>query len=293
MTVLQWDQVGERFYETGVDRGVLYQLDANGEYVDGVPWNGLTTVTESPSGAESNKQYADNIIYVNLISAEEFGGTIEAFTYPDEFGQNDGTSAPAPGVAFGQQGRRPFGLVYRTLVGNDSEGQEYGYKLHLIYGAQASPSEKAYATVNDSPEAIAFSWEFTTTPITYGTGRPTSVITVDSSKSDATDLQTLEDILFGTVGDDARLPGPDEVVSIFGAGVTDVDLGTAANQPTYSAGTHVVTLPAVTGVQWKINGVNKPSGAQPPLTAGQTAEVQAVAQSGYNLEGDDTWTFDY
>jgi len=293
MTVLQWDQVGERFYETGVDRGVLYQLDANGEYVDGVPWNGLTTVTESPSGAESNKQYADNIIYVNLISAEEFGGTIEAFTYPDEFGQNDGTNAPAPGVSFGQQGRRPFGLVYRTLVGNDSEGQEYGYKLHLIYGAQASPSEKAYATVNDSPEAIAFSWEFTTTPVTYGTGRPTSVITVDSTKSDATDLQTLEDILFGTVGDDARLPGPDEVVSIFGAGVVDVDLGTAANQPTYSAGTHVVTLPAVTGVQWKVNGVNKPSGAQPPLTAGQTAEVQAVAQSGYNLEGDDTWTFDY
>ena len=293
MTVLTWDQVGERFYETGVDRGVLYQIDANGDYVDGVAWNGLTTVTESPSGAESNKQFADNIVYVNLISAEEFGGTIEAFTYPDEFGQNDGSYEPSPGVLVGQQGRRPFGLVYRTLQGNDTEGQEYGYKLHLIYGAQASPSEKAYATVNDSPEAIAFSWEFTSTPVPVTDRKPTSILTIDSSKSDPTDLATLEDILFGTVGDDARLPDPDEVIAIFGAGVTDVDLGTQANQPTYNAGTHVVTLPAVTGVQWKVNGVNKPSGAQPALTTGQTAEVQAVAQSGYNLEGDDTWTFDF
>ena len=293
MTVLTWDNVGDRLYETGVDRGVLYQLDESGAYGDGVPWNGLTTITESPSGAESNKQYADNIVYVNLISAEEFGGTIEAFTYPDEFGQNDGSNMPAAGVAIGQQGRRPFGLVYRTLQGNDIEGQEHGYKLHLIYGAQAAPSEKAYATVNDSPEAIAFSWEFSTTPINVTGLKPTSILTVDSTKSDPTDLEALEDILFGTVGDDARLPTPDEVVALFGAGVMDVDLGTSANQPQYNAGTHVVTLPAVTGVQWKVNGVNRAPGAQPALSVGQTAEVQAVAQSGYNLEGDDEWTFDY
>jgi hypothetical protein len=293
MTVLTWDNVGERLYETGVDHGVLYQIDANGDYVDGVPWNGLTTVTESPSGAEANKQYADNIVYVNLISAEEFGGTIEAFTYPDEFGQNDGSYMPASGVLVGQQGRRPFGLVYRTLQGNDTEGQEYGYKLHLIYGAQAAPSEKAYATINDSPEAIAFSWEFTTTPVPVTDRKPTSLLTIDSAKSDPADLAQLEDILFGTVGDDARLPSPDEVIALFGAGVVDVDLGTAANQPTYNAGTHVVTLPTVTGVRWTINGEDAAPGAQPALTAGQTAEVQAHAQSGYNLEGDDQWTFDY
>ena len=293
MTVLTWDNVGERLYETGVDRGVLYQLDANGAYVDGVAWNGLTTVTESPSGAESNKQYADNIVYVNLISAEEFGGTIEAFTYPDEFGQNDGTDEPAAGVSVGQQGRRPFGLVYRTLQGNDSEGQDYGYKLHLIYGAQAAPSEKAYATVNDSPEAIAFSWEFSTTPVNVGGRKPTSILTVDSAKSDEADLAALEDILFGSPGDDARLPGPDEVIALFTGGVVDVDLGTSTNQPSYNAGTHVITLPTVTGVQWKVNGVNRAPGAQPALTTGQTAEVQAVAQSGYNLEGDDEWTFDF
>ena len=293
MTVLTWDNVGERFYETGVDRGVLYQVDGSGAYVDGVPWNGLTTVTESPSGAESNKQYADNIVYVNLISAEEFGGTIEAYTYPDEFAQNDGSFEPSPGISVGQQGRRPFGLVYRTLQGNDTDGQDHGYKLHLLYGCQASPSEKAYATVNDSPEAIAFSWEFQSTPVPVSGRKPTSILTIDSTKSDPTDLDTLEDILFGTVGDDARLPSPDEVVAIFTGGITDVDLGTAANQPTYSAGTHVVTLPSVAGVQWKVNGVNKAPGAQPALTSGQTAEVQAVAQASYNLEGDDTWTFDY
>ena len=293
MTVLTWDQVGDRLYETGVDHGVLYQLDESGAYGDGVPWNGLTTVTESPSGAEANKQFADNIVYVNLISAEEFGGTIEAFTYPDEFAQNDGSVEPVAGVAIGQQGRRPFGLVYRTLQGNDTEGQEHGYKLHLIYGCQASPSEKAYATVNDSPEAIAFSWEFSTTPAPVSGRKPTSLLTIDSVKSDAADLATLEDILFGTVGDDARLPTPDEVIAVFTGGVVDVDLGTSTNQPSYNAGTHVVTLPAVTGVQWKVNNVNKSPGAQPALTTGQTAEVRATAMAGYNLQGDDTWTYDY
>jgi hypothetical protein len=198
MTVLQWDQTGERLFETGVDHGVLYQLDPTGAYVDGVPWNGLTTVTESPSGAETNKTYADNIIYGSLVSAEEFGGTIEAYTYPDEFGQNDGTDEPVPGVQVGQQGRRPFGLVYRTLQGNDIDGQEYGYKLHLVYGATASPSEKAYATVNDSPEMIAFSWEFSSIPVGVTDRKPTSVMTIDSVKSDPAALAALEEILFGT-----------------------------------------------------------------------------------------------
>jgi len=291
MTVLQWDQVGERLYETGVDHGVLYQIDEDGNFVDGVPWNGLTTVTESPSGAESNKQYADNIVYVNLISAEEFGGTIEAFTYPDEFGQNDGSDEPAVGVLVGQQGRRPFGLVYRSLVGNDTEGTEHGYKLHLIYGAQASPSERAYATVNDSPEAAALSWEFSTTPVPVAGKKPTSVLTVDSTKSDPDSLQELEEILFGTADDDARLPSPDEVIAIFGAGLTEADLTVAANQPTFVEGTGVITLPNVTGVQWKVSGQDAAPGAQPALSAGQSATVRATAQSGYNLVGDETWNF--
>jgi len=291
MTVLTWDNVGDRRYETGIDHGVLYQLDALGEYVDGVPWNGLTTVTESPSGAESNKQYADNIVYVNLISAEEFGGTIEAYTYPDEFGQNDGTLEPAPGVAVGQQGRRPFGLAYRTLMGNDVDGQDHGYKLHLVYGAQAAPSEKAYATVNDSPEAAALSWEFTTTPISVTNRKPTSILTIDSTQSDPDDLQALENILFGTVADEARLPSPDEVIALFTAGLLEADLTLAASQPTFVEGTGVITLPVVTGVQWKIGNVNKAAGAQPALNAGQSATVRATAQEGYDLVGDETWTF--
>jgi hypothetical protein len=299
MTQLTWDQVGERLYETGVDHGVLYLPDESGDYSDGVAWNGLTTVTESPSGAESNPQYADNIKYLNLLSAEEFGATIEAFTYPDEFAACDGTEVPVSGVIVGQQGRRIFGLAYRTKVGNDLDGTDHGYKLHLIYGAQAAPSEKAYATINDSPEAITFSWEVTTNPVPVSSeveGRqlkPTAQLVIDSTKVDASDLSDLEDILFGTVGDDARLPLPDEIITLFTGGVTDVDLGTPANQPTYNAGTHVVTLPNVTGVQWTVNGEERAAGAQPALTTGQTAEVEAHAQSGYNLDGDDEWTFDY
>jgi hypothetical protein len=294
MTELVWDQVGERTYEAGVDHGVLYRPDESGVYDSAYAWNGLVTVTESPSGAEANKQYADNIVYLNLLSAEEFGATLEAFTYPDAFAECDGTAMPHPGLAFGQQGRKVFGLAYRTQVGNDIDGVDHGYKLHLIYGAQASPSEKAYGTINDSPEAITFSWELTTTPVPAPDPlKPTAQLVVDSTKVDPTALEALEDILFGTSGDDARLPMPAEVLAIFGDDMTDVDLGTAANQPSYNAGTHVVTLPSVTGVQWKINGVNKAAGAQPALTVGQTAEVEAVAQPGYNLQGDDEWTYDY
>jgi hypothetical protein len=291
MTQLQWDNVGERRYETGVDRGVLYQLDNDGTYVDGVAWNGLTTVTESPSGAESNKQYADNIVYVNLVSAEEFGGTIEAFTYPDAFGQNDGSAEPVAGVQLGQQGRRPFGLAYRTLMGNDTQGTDLGYKLHLVYGCQASPSEKAYATVNDSPEAATLSWEFTTTPINVTGRKPTSIVTIDSTKTDSDKLDDLLEIIWGTAGDDARLPTPDEVISLVGAGAVDVDLAASANQPTFVSATGVITLPTVPGVQWKVGGVNRAPGAQPALNSGQSATVRATAQAGYNLVGDETWTF--
>jgi len=215
MAPLTWDQVGERLYETGVDHGVLYLPDAAGVYADGFAWNGLTTVTESPSGAEPNAQYADNIKYLNLISAEEFGATIEAFTYPDEFAECDGTALPAPGVAVGQQGRKMFGLSYRTQVGNDVEGTDHGYKLHLVYGCQAAPSEKAYATINDSPEAIAFSWEVTTTPVPVTDHKPTSLIVVDSTVVDPTDLASLEALLYGAGAVDAALPLPDEVIALF------------------------------------------------------------------------------
>lgn len=214
MAKLTWDDAGKRLYETGVDRGVLYPMSGS-TYGTGVAWNGLTGVTESPSGAEETALYADNNKYVSLYSAEEFGATIEAYTYPDEFAECDGSAELADGVAIGQQDRKVFGLSYRTLVGNDTEGQSHGYKLHLIYGAKASPSEKAYATVNDSPEAITFSWEITTTPVNVTGFKPTACITIDSTKADPTCLAALETKLYG---DDSTgtptLPFPDEVKTI-------------------------------------------------------------------------------
>lgn len=293
MTALTWDQVGQRRFETGVDHGVLYLPDNAGVYIEGFAWNGLTTVTESPSGAESSPQFADNIKYLNLTSAEEFAATIEAFTYPDAFALCDGTAELEAGITIGQQPRRQFGLVYRTRVGNDVEGTEFGYKLHLVYGCQAAPSEKAYGTINDSPEAIAFSWEITTTPVPVTGFAPTALVIIDSTKVDPDALAELEEILFGAIAVDPRLPLPDEISDLFTGSTTDVNMGTPANQPTYNAGTHVVTLPAVTGVQWKINGVNKASGAQPALSVGQVANVLAIAQSGYRIVGDDDWAFNY
>lgn len=215
MVKIKWDQTGERLYETGVDHGVLYIPDNKGEYKDGVAWNGLTAITESPSGAEANPQYADNIKYLNLISVEEFGATIEAFTYPEEFEQCDGTAELAPGVTIGQQGRKTFGLSYRTQVGNDVDATDYGYKLHLIYGALAAPSEKAYATVNDSPEAMTFSWELTTTPVEVEGNKPTASLTIDSTKVDSGVMKTIEDVLYGAE-DDPRMPLPDEVIELLG-----------------------------------------------------------------------------
>ena len=215
MSKLVWDQTGERLYETGTKMGVLYVQDTAGTYPKGVAWNGLTAVTESPSGAEPSPLYADDIKYLNLMSNEELGGTIEAYMYPDEFMVCDGSAALADGVYVGQQSRKAFGLCYRTVLGNDTENNEYGYKLHLIYNALAAPSEKAYATINDSPEAITFSWEFTTTPVEVGEGfKPTACITIDSTKADETKLKALEAILYGSDEVEARLPLPSEVATL-------------------------------------------------------------------------------
>ena len=221
-----WDETTKRFYETGVDHGFLYPLDVTlGTYPEGVAWNGLTSITEKPSGGEATPLYADNIKYLNLMSAEQFGATIEAYTYPQEFGLCDGSAEPTPGLVFGQQTRQTFGIAYRTLLGNDAEGSGYGYKLHLVYGCKASPSEKGYTPVNDSPEAIAFSWEVSTIPISVvavpeagGSYVPISILTIDSTRVDPVKLAALEVILYGvaseTVPVEGSLPFPDEVITL-------------------------------------------------------------------------------
>lgn len=216
MARLLWDKSGEHFYETGVDHGVLYPQAAEGGYPKGVVWNGLTSITESPSGAEATALYADNIKYLNLTSAEEFACTVEAYTYPPEFELCDGSAEIAPGVVIGQQTRTTFGLCYRTKLGNDIQSDAYGYKIHIIYGGKATPSERAYSTINDSPEAITFSWEVNTTPVAVTGFKPTANLIIDSTKVDAEKLKALEDVLYGSETEDARLPLPDEVVQIIG-----------------------------------------------------------------------------
>lgn len=216
---LVWDKTGERFYETGVKNCALYVQDSTGAYPKGVAWNGITAITESPSGAEASPIYADDIKYLNLISAEEFGATIEAYTYPDEFAQCDGSAEIATGITIGQQVRKAFGIAYKTTLGNDIEGNELGYKLHIIYGCKAAPSEKAYATINDSPEAITFSWEISTTPVNIEGFKPTANITIDSTKIEADKLAALEAVLFGSNDKEARLPLPDEIITIIGTTV--------------------------------------------------------------------------
>lgn len=218
MAKLTWDDTGKRLYETGVKKGVLYPQEASGTYPKGVAWNGLTAVTESPSGAEASPFYADDIKYLNLRSAEDFGGTIEAYTYPPEFGACNGETELAPGVVMGQQKRKAFGFCYRTILGNDIEEDSYGYKLHLVYGATASPSEKGYTSVGESTEPIAFSWEFTTTPVAMDGYKPTASLTIDSTVVDETKLKALEDILYGTESEEARLPLPSEIAELFAAG---------------------------------------------------------------------------
>lgn len=290
MSKLTWDTDGDRFYETGVDRGVLY-IPTGGVYNSGVAWNGLTTVTESPSGAEANAQYADNIKYLNLLSVEELGGTIEAFTYPEEFGQCDGTASPEQGVLVAQQARKVFGLSYRTLLGNDIDGNDYGYKLHLLYGAQASPSEKAYATVNDSPEPITFSWEFTTTPVAVTDLKPTALLVVDSTLVSESNLGDLEDALYGTDLADPRLPLPDEVIAMFGGTPTLV----TATEPSFVPATGVITIPSITGVRYRRADTNAVvSGTVTISPAGASLVITAEPSSGaykFTTFSDDDWSF--
>jgi hypothetical protein len=214
MAKLVWDASGSRHYETGVRQGVLYVQDSAGTYPTGVAWNGLTAVTESPSGAEPTALYADDIKYLNLMSVEEFGATIEAYTYPPEFEACDGSATLVTGASIGQQGRKTFGLCYRTTLGNDIDGDAHGYKLHIIYGALAAPSEKAYNSINDSPEAITFSWDVTTTPVNVTGFRPTASIVIDSTKATAAKLQALELVLYGDIATSARLPLPDEIKTL-------------------------------------------------------------------------------
>ena len=290
MAVLTWDGTGERLYETGVDRGVLY-IPTNGIYDVGYAWNGLTAVTESPSGAEATALYADNIKYLNLVSAEEFGATIEAYTYPDAFALVDGTARPSAGVSVGQQARKTFGFSFRTRLGNDVNGSDFGYKLHLVYGALAAPSEKAYATINDSPEAITFSWEVTTTPVPVTGLKPTAVITIDSSKVSQANLTTLEEALYGTAGTNARLPLPDEVLAIFAGGQTAV----IPTGPTFVAGTGVITIPTVTGVTYRRADTNAVvTGTVTIPTPGQSLVIRATPASGaykFAPNVDDDWSF--
>lgn len=214
MARLTWDTAGQRYYETGVKRGVLYIQNSNGTYGNGVAWNGIIAISESPSGAEASPIYADDIKYLNLYSTEEFAASLEAYSSPASFAECDGTSSPVAGMFVGQQARKSFGICYRTSVGNDIDGDSYGYKLHFIYGCKASPSEKSYQTVNDSPEAMSFSWEITTTPVDVAGLKPTATVVVDSTQCNATCLAALEDIIYGTSGTEPRLPLPDEIKTI-------------------------------------------------------------------------------
>jgi len=289
MAILTWDNVGERLYETGVNKGVLY-LATGGVYDTGYAWNGLTAVTESPSGAEATAQYADNIKYLSLISAEEFSATIEAFTYPKEFAQCDGTATPQVGVSLGQQSRRSFGLSFQTRLGNDVLAADYGYKIHLVYGATAAPTEKAYATINDSPEAITFSWECSTLPVSVTGLKPTAILTIDSSKVLAANLTTLENALYGTAGTSPRLPLPDEVIAMFAGAQTAV----TATAPTgTTAG--VITIPTVTGVTYRRADTNVVvTGTVTIPTIGQSLVIRATPATGaYVLapNTDDDWAF--
>ena len=289
MPILTWDNVGERLYETGVDKGVLY-IPNNGIYDTGYAWNGLTAVTESPSGAEATAQYADNIKYLNLISAEDFGGTIEAFTYPTAFAQCDGTAYPQTGVAIGQQVRKSFGFSYRTRLGNDTNGSDNGYKIHLVYGALAAPSEKQYNTINDSPEAMTFSWEFTTTPVPVSGLKPTAILTIDSTKVGSAALTSLENALYGTAGTNARLPLPDEVISFFAGALIKV----TPAAPTFVAAGGTITIVATTGVTYRRADTNAiVTGTVVIPTVGQSLVIRAFPNQGYEWDAnvDDDWSF--
>ena len=291
MARLVWDNTGERFYETGVKMGVLYPA-VNGAYPKGVVWNGLTSVSETPSGADANNIYADDIKYLSLRAAEEFGATVEAYTYPDEFAVCDGSASVAKGVTIGQQTRKPFGLCYRTVLGNDVDANDHGYKLHLIYGATASPSERQYQTVNDSPEAITFSWEMTTTPVTVPGFKPTACLTIDSTKADALKLKALEDILYGGDDTEARLPLPEEVISILG-GTAEYDITLNRSNATIAEDSTLTLTaavnPAGTSVTWASSDSTKASVTQGGVVTGVaagSATITASISDGVNTYSD-------
>lgn len=292
MTQLAWDLVGERTFETGVDHGVLYEPDGSGEYGNGVAWNGLVSVTESPSGAEAAPQYADNMKYLNLVSAENFSATIEAFTYPVEFEKFDGSAGPTPGVTIGQQARKTFGFSYRTKKGNDTDGVDYGYKLHLIYGCLAAPSEKAHNTINDTPEAITFSWELSTSPVAVGEVggveyKPTASLTIDSTMVDAGMLATLEEQLYGTVSLDPSMPLPADVFAMMTVALTTVD----PNVPAYNSTTKVITIPVQTGVVYTIDG----EVVTGDVTITEDTIVHAEPADGYKFPTvvDEDWLYNF
>ena len=287
MTQLTWDPTGQRLYETGISKGVLYLPDASGNYVQGHAWNGLTKVTEKPTGAAATPQYADNAMYLNLVSTERFDADIEAFTYPDAWAACDGSVQPSPGVYVGQQPRQTFGLAYRTEVGNDLKGTQYGYKLHLIYNALAAPSQRDYATINDNPNAINLTWTISTTPIQIPGYKNASTLTIDSTKVDPTALANLEAFLYGTPGQDASLPSPQAVMAIFAGTVITV----TPLVPTYTSATHTIAIPTVAGVTYYINGL--------PVTGNvvitQNTIVTAMPNVGYQFgpNVDNDWEVDF
>lgn len=290
MSRLIWDKTGQRRFETGVNKAVLYIPDSSGVYNTGVAWNGLTAITESPSGAEATPLYADNIKYLNLISAEEFGATLEAYMCPDEFYQFDGIASPSKGVYVGQQSRRAFALSYQTRVGNDVEGSDLGYKIHFIYSAQAAPSEKNYSTINDTPEAMTLSWELTTSAVEVGVGfKPSAHLVIDSTQVDPDALTTLEAIIYGSPGTEPRLPFPAEILDIFSE--ESVEVSTSA--PTYDPATDMITIPAVTGVVYMIDGEEVAAGTVGPIS--ETTVVQARPAAGYRFTrtSDNDWTITY
>lgn len=289
---LEWDKAGEHLYETGIDRGVLYPQANNGTYPEGVAWNGLTKVSEKPTGAEATKLWADNIKYLNLYSAEEFEATIEAYTYPDEFAVLDGSAEIATGVMIGQQNRKSFGLCYRTVQGNDIAGNDYGYKLHLIYGAQVSPSEKSYETINDSPSAITFSWEMKTTPVSVTGFKPTACVTIDSTKVESANLAALEQILYGTPASggtaavEPRMPLPDEIAEIFGASLGSITLDKHVLNLTVGGANgslEATTVPVDAVVDWDIldsTVATVSSGTVTPAAAGSTVVIASITVEG-------------
>jgi hypothetical protein len=288
--VLAWDAVGDKRFETGIDQVVLYLLNTENQlYDDGFSWNGVYEVAEKPTGAAQNSSYADNIKYATLLSQEIFGGTIQAFTYPDEWQQCDGYNSPAGGVFVGGQHRAIFGLSYRTKDGDDVGGQDSHYKLHLVYGALASPSEKDYQTVNDSPSPLTFSWDFSCVPVNVTGLKPTSLLVIDSRDVNSAALTDLQNFLYGTVGTAPSLPLPDDVLALFTGSITNITLS-----PVTFNGAHTVTIPSQTGVTYYMDGVVQASGTV-TLTTGQTKVFSAKPNAGYvfNTPVVEEWMFTF